>query len=491
MVSSGTARAPRSAATRKGVRSASLLGVALVAFGLVATAMNLSVTAVAAPGAVPIDPALGIGNIDHVVFVVQENRSFDHYFGTFPGANGIPRTPKGRFRPCIPDPAAKACRPPYHDMNLFDQGGPHGEIGSTISIDHGKMDGYVRSFRAIGTKCTKFPSYYPCRKSHPGPNGTPDVMGFHTAKEIPNYWAYARRYLLQDRMFAPSDSWTLPSHLYLVSAWSATCSNPRSGMSCRSDLKFPGHNVADSGRIWNPTDGLPRPYAWADITWLLNAHHVSWAYYVGPGTCVVAPCHAGGRPQTAVVQNPLPGFRTVAVDHQLHNVQANTKFFNAAAAGSLPSVSWVMPTTHKSEHPPDYIGNGQAWVTRVVNAVMKGPTDQYLHTAIFLTWDDWGGFYDHVKPIRIDHNGYGIRVPGLLISPFARGGVDHQTLSFDAYLKLIEDRFLGGQRLNPRTDGWPDARPTVRENAARLGDLGREFDWTRSPIAPLILDPSP
>ncbi len=153
----------------------------------------------------------------------------------------------------------------------------------------------------------------------------------------------------------------------------------------------------------------------------------------------------------------------MAVDHQLHNVTPNSAFFRAAAAGTLPAVSWVVPTTNKGEHPPDSIGNGQAWVTHVVNAVMRGPTDQWLHTAIFLTWDDWGGFYDHVKPIRIDGNGYGIRVPGILISPFARGGVDHQTLSFDAYLKLIEDRFLGGERLDPRTDGWPDARPTVRE----------------------------
>ena len=94
---------------------------------------------------------------------------------------------------------------------------------------------------------------------------------------------------------------------------------------------------------------------------------------------------------------------------------------------------------------------------------MQGPEDQWLHTAIFVTWDDWGGFYDHVKPIRIDENGYGIRVPGIMISPWARRGyIDHQTLSFDAYLKLIEDRFLGGQRLDPLTDGWPDSRPTVQ-----------------------------
>jgi phospholipase C len=131
-----------------------------------------------------------------------------------------------------------------------------------------------------------------------------------------------------------------------------------------------------------------------------------------------------------------------------------------------------------------------AHVTRLVNAVMKGPL--WASSAIFLTWDDWGGFYDHVKPPRVDVNGYGLRVPGLLISPYARAGtIDHQTFSFDAYLKLIEDRFLGGQRLDPATDGRPDSRPTVRETVAILGDLALEFDFEAEPQPPLILDPTP
>jgi phospholipase C len=172
-------------------------------------------------------------------------------------------------------------------------------------------------------------------------------------------------------------------------------------------------------------------------------------------------------------------------------VKGNTEFFEAAAAGTLPSVSWVVPTLGKSEHPPDSIAKGQAWVTRVVNAVMQGPSEQWERSAIFLVWDDWGGFYDHVKPIRIDENGYGIRVPGILISPWAKTMIDHQTLSFDAYLKLIEDRFLGGQRLDPATDGWPDSRPTVREEVAKLGDLRNAFNFAQPPIPPLILDPWP
>jgi phospholipase C len=113
-------------------------------------------------------------------------------------------------------------------------------------------------------------------------------------------------------------------------------------------------------------------------------------------------------------------------------------------------------------------------------------------TAIFLTWDDWGGFYDHVKPPRVDANGYGMRVPGLVISPYARQGfIDHQTLSHDAYLKFIEDDFLGGQRLDPATDGRPDPRPSVRENAPRLGDLAADFDFTQTPRAPVTLPTDP
>jgi phospholipase C len=151
-----------------------------------------------------------------------------------------------------------------------------------------------------------------------------------------------------------------------------------------------------------------------------------------------------------------------------------------------------MPHNGVGEHPSngEPIWHGQRHVTRVINAIMRGP--DWNETAIFLTWDDWGGFYDHVRPPRVDRNGYGIRVPGLLISPWAKAGsIDSQTLSFDAYLKLIEDLFLQRERLNPRTISRPDSRPTVRENVPILGDLLREFDFGQNPIPPLILDPRP
>jgi phospholipase C len=114
------------------------------------------------------------------------------------------------------------------------------------------------------------------------------------------------------------------------------------------------------------------------------------------------------------------------------------------------------------------------------------------HSVIFLAWDDWGGFYDHVRPPAVDGLGYGIRVPGLVISPYAKKGyIDHQTLSFDAYLKFIEDDFLGGRRLDPKTDGRPDSRPLVRENAAVLGNLLSDFDFHQPPRVPLLLPVNP
>ena len=125
-------------------------------------------------------------------------------------------------------------------------------------------------------------------------------------------------------------------------------------------------------------------------------------------------------------------------------------------------------------------------MTKLVNAVMKGP--DWDSSAIFLAWDDWGGFYDHVKPPVVDSQGYGLRVPALVISPYARKGyVDHQVLSFDAYLKFIEDDFLGGRRLDPTTDGRSDRRPDVRENEAILGNLANDFDFTQKPRPPLLL----
>src|SRR5215471_7888905 len=196
-------------------------------------------------------------------------------------------------------------------------------------------------------------------------------------------------------------------------------------------------------------------------------------------------------PNTPGFWDTLPNFTDVRQDGQTSAAQMPlSRFYTAAAHGTLPNVSWVTPDWADSDHPGASIAQGQAWVTRLVNAVMKGP--DWKSSAIFLAWDDWGGFYDHVAPPVVDAQGYGLRVPALVISPYARRGyVDHQTLSFDAYLKFIEDDFLGGARLDPKTDGRPDPRPDVRESESVLGDLVKDFDFRQRPRRPLLLAPHP
>ena len=241
----------------------------------------------------------------------------------------------------------------------------------------------------------------------------------------------------------------------------------------------------------------PPQYAWTDLTYLLYTHHVSWRYYIFKGTepdcdsntkLSCAPVTQG--PKTLSVWNPLPYFETVHADHQLRDIQSLNSFFTAAGQGRLPAVSWIVPSYQVSEHGPEPISRGETYVTGLINTIMESP--DWKSTAIFLAWDDWGGFYDNVRPPRVDENGYGLRVPALLISPYAkRGYVDHQTLSFDAYNKFIEDIFLGGQRLDPNTDGRWDPRPDVREDASQLGNLMSEFNFRQKPRRPMLLPVTP
>jgi phospholipase C len=189
---------------------------------------------------------------------------------------------------------------------------------------------------------------------------------------------------------------------------------------------------------------------------------------------------------TPGIWNPLPWFDTVRQDHQLQDIVPLQTFFTDLAQGNLPAVSWIAPGDKVSEHPPALVSDGQSYVTGLINSIMR--SSAWDSTAIFLCWDDWGGFYDHVKPPVVDDQGYGLRVPALVISPYAKKGyIDHQTLSQDAYLKFIEDDFLHGQRIDPRTDGRPDPRPDVRENEPILGNLESDFDFSQKPRPPLIL----
>lgn len=426
--------------------------------------------------------------IKHVVVIMQENRSFDHYFGTFPGADGIPI--REGLPVCIPNSRApEGCTRPWHDARDENQGGPHDLEDALANINGGKMDGFISQwFRNRPPYCSDNPSTLVCHQR----SERPGVVGYHEDREMPNYWEYAKSFVLQDRMFASNLGWSQPAHLYMVSGWSAECSPPTAVTNCTTQLD------------WADKDGVAETpsYAWTDITYLLHKHGVSWRYYVEPGTtkecdseegeqaCAPQPLLVSGAEGTPEIWNPLPDFTTVQENNQVGNVQSSRRFFQAASKGRLAAVTWVLPSYEDSEHPPALVSKGQAWVTRVVNAVMRSP--DWKHTAIFISWDDWGGFYDHVVPVRVDPFGYGIRVPGLVVSPWAkRGFVDHQTLSFDAYLKLIEDLFLDGERLDPETLDRPDGRPTVRETVPELGDLLESFDFSQRPLRPLLLPPYP
>jgi phospholipase C len=408
-------------------------------------------------------PTGDIHTIQHVIIIMQENRTFDNYFGTYPGANGLPTDGHGNFTVYNYDPTTGQNQYPFHDTADGNIGGPHAQPNSIADIDNGKMDNFIRQVRA----------------DHDFNGTTPDVMGYHDYHEIPNYWTYAENFDLQDAMFAPAQSYSLGTHMYLVSAWNAICTDPNNPYSCTNSLSPP------------PPPLTPQPqYAWTDLTYLLHQHNVSWAYYSQQGGFQPDPDEA----PSLTLWTPLNYFTDVYNDNQQSNLQDDSQYFQAAAAGTLPSVSWVLPNFQDSEHPnpgmTSLLSDGQAWTTSVINAAMQGP--EWNSTAIFLTWDEWGGFYDHVVPPTVDGNGYGIRVPGLTISPWVKPGViDHQTLSFDAYLKFIEDDFLGGQRLDPTTDGRPDPRPDVRENKPLLGDLTQEFDFNQKPLAPLILPERP
>jgi phospholipase C len=429
------------------------------------------------PGA----PLQDIHKLKHVVVIMQENRSFDSYFGTYPGADGIPRGV------CVPDPRG-GCVRPYHDAHDRNVGGPHALKNAMRDVDGGHMDGFVSEAVQATRGCTD-PDDPNCVRA----GGGLDVMGYHDAREIRNYWAYARNFVLHDHMFEPNASWSLPAHLLMVSGWSAKCTVKGDPMSCVDAPNLPQTPPDFQGNHQHVTPD----YAWTDLTYLLHEYHVSWRYYVFKGTepdceddsaitCKAIPQDA----KTPGIWNPLPYFDTVREDWQADNVTSLRNFFKAAKRGTLPAVSWVVPTGAVSEHPPGLVSAGQAYVTGLINAIMRGPN--WNSTAIFLAWDDWGGFYDHVMPPFVDQHSYGFRVPSLVISPYAkRGYVDHQTLSFDAYLKFIEDLFLGAQRLDPRTDGRPDPRPFVRENVPILGDLAQDFDFDQKPRPPLLLDPHP
>jgi len=385
--------------------------------------------------------------VQHIVILTMENRSFDEMFGTYPGVNGIPSP-----APCNPDPRNKTTVCSYHSTTTVEHGGPHGQAAEIMDLDGGKLDGFIESAES------------PRQAYDPYPD---EVMGYHTCSDLPAYCAYAASGVLFDNFYAATTSYSTTSHLYMVSNWSAYCSVPGQASSCVSDNN---PNVYS-----NP----PPDYAWTDITWLLHASAVSWGYFVYSNNDLLPrpdDDNDGEMPMPFSQYNnigewnPMPGFDTVKLDNETGNIQPGSNFLKLAETGALPVVSWVIPPFKTSDHPTADLVLGQQWVQEQVHAIEAGPDAG--STLILVWWDDWGGFYDHVVPFTVDKLGYGFRTPLIMIGPMVKHGtIDHQLLSSDAFNKLIEDLFLGSQRLDPTTDGRPDPRPDVRETNPNLGDL--------------------
>jgi phospholipase C len=405
----------------------------------------------------------GLEKIQHFVFVIQENRSFDHYFGAYPGADGIPPGV------CLAGINDEPCVTPYHCTKTIDRGGPHDWDNAWGDINCGRMDGFLKeSYR--GRVLTN----YSADATRPGDydptvaNDRHDVMAYHDYHEIPNYWNYARLYTLQDRMFESVASYSLVSHLYILAAQSGGFVTPK--LNWRALSRWHG--------------STPKQFKFPEIASLLGDGGIDWKYYVTSGKLPdTDDAHVVGsqnereqHPYEYSHWNPLPHFpRVMKKPSQRRRLVDTSEFYENAKNGKLPQVCWVIPSAEVSEHPPADVRRGMAYVTGVINAVMQSPN--WESSAIFLAWDDWGGFYDHVPPPKIDREGYGIRVPALVIGPYVKQGfIDHDVHSFDAWLHLLEERF----GMSPMT-----ARD---ENA---DDMLECFDFNQKPRPPAILAATP
>jgi phospholipase C len=388
----------------------------------------------------------GLGKIDHFVFILQENHSFDSYFGTYPGADGLPPDV------CLSGQPRARCVAPFHNSGDVDADAPHDRNDALADIDSGHMDGFLARSFSRGGLCTTVG--HVCA---PGQDPR-DVLGWRDWRDIPNYWTYASQFSLQDHFFASSLGYTLPNRLFSLSGQSG--------------------GLTDSGHPTKPSFSFP------SIVDSLDTTGVDWTYYVtterqlsAADGHVVATTFANRLLPTAFSYfNPLPAFVGTRSDPgRLDHLVDTTSFYADARAGRLPAVAWIAPSMELSEHPGHSIHQGMAYVTGLVNAIMAGP--DWDTTAIFISYDEWGGYYDHVTPPTVDGEGLGLRVPSLVISPYTRVGyVDHQVYSSASWLRTIEERF----GLAPLT-----ARDA---NAAPMLEM---FDFNQQPRPPVLLDATP
>jgi phospholipase C len=377
------------------------------------------------------DQPSGLNLVSHIVIIVKENRTFDNLFGTYPGADGVTTAvlSTGQIMPLIHGPDSLA-----RDLD-------HSWSGAVAAMDHGKMDRFD-----LARDCNV--------------NGDFLCLTQYRQQDIPNYFAYANHFVLADRMFASSKAPSFPNHLYTVAADAGgAVGNPRmKGTNWGCDY-LPGTQFAAVDAHGVLTYQAPC-LDFQTLADSLETAGISWKYYAPP-------LGAGGYIWSTLdaidhIRNgPLWGQRVVA----------DTQFVTDALSGQLPSVSWLTTNAGQSEHPPSSMCEGENWTVDQLNAVMQGP--DWSSTVVFVVWDDFGGFYDHVPPPSIDEYGLGMRVPLLIISPYSIAGhVSHTTYEFSSMLKFVEKRF-GLSALSLRD--------------ASASDMRDSFTFTQSPLPPLVL----
>jgi phospholipase C len=396
-----------------------------------------------APSAVPLlrrpAPRAAVGSyIKHVVIIVQENRTFDNIFHAYPGADSATYgyTHDGlriRLKPTT-----------FNGPDIA-----HGFGSGKNDWDGGKMDAFDIN---IG-------------------NGIQlDNYAFLKPELVKPYWQMARQYVLADRMFPTMFGPSFTAHLDLIAS-TANLSPTQSLMDFPSEQPWgcdaPAGTVTsyvdDAGiRNYNagPFPCFKQIRTMADT---LDAAKVSWKFYAP------SPTASGGKPWT-----PFAAVRNVRYgrDWNRNVITPQTRVLADAAAGNLPDVSWVTPDSADSDHAGSNSDTGPSWVAGVVNAV--GKSKDWDSTAIVVVWDDWGGWYDHVPPPQLDYRGLGIRVPCIIISPYARKGyVSHTQYEFGSILKFVEEAFsLPSLGTLGAGSGYTDAR---------ANGLDDSFDFTRAP----------
>lgn len=362
--------------------------------------------------------------IRHFVTLMQENHSFDNYFGMYPGADGIP---EGTCMPVDPEVEADDCVKPFWmgETPLEDPG--HSPRVFRAQYRDGEMDGFVSVMAATLSDPTI-------------------VMGYYDDRDLPYYWNVVDEYVLFDRFFSSAAGGSVWNHMYWVSG-------------------SPG----DPGDDSIPDEGFDVP----TIFDRLEEAGVSWKFYVQNYDSTINLYNPGSGDRAAqVIWTPLLNFPRFLDDPDLFaKIVPLEEFYSDLERGTLPAVSYIVPAG-ASEHPPGSIRAGERFVRTLINALMRSSV--WEDVAFTWTYDDWGGWYDHVPPPRVDSHGYGFRVPALLVSPYARRGhVDSTVLDFTSYLKFIEHNW----GLEP-----------LAERDANANDLLSAFDFDAPPRPPVLLD---